>query len=230
LCRPFGWRHEPFRLDLPFNGRQFRIMQTPRYLWRELSAGQRVDLLAWRKKQDRPWHSPPHVRVFQTCFHLSAACYEHRPWIGVTPERMDGFSVALLGLLDQCGNRVHGWCVLPNHYHALIETADNLSLIAAIGQFHGRTSHAWNGEEDSRGRKVFFRAMDKPIQSEGHLWATLNYIHHNPVHHGYVTRWQDWPWSSAADYLQAKGEAEARRVWREYPVLEMGRNWDEPEM
>lgn len=143
---------------------------------------------------------------------------------------MDAFSSALLEFLSAVTTHVHAWCVLPNHYHALVSTPDNLALIAAIGTFHGRTSHAWNGEEHCRGRKVFFRAIDKPVRSDGHFWATLNYIHHNPVHHRYVTRWQDWPWSSASEYLQATGESEARRIWQEYPILGMGRNWDEPEV
>ena len=120
--------------------------------------------------------------------------------------------------------------MLPNHYHALVSAPDNLVLIAATGQFHGRTSHAWNGEENCRGRKVFFRAIDKPVRSDRHYWASLNYIHHNPVHHQYVKRWQDWPWSSAADYLRGIGETEARRIWRDYPILKMGRNWDEPDV
>jgi putative transposase len=205
-------------------------MQGAAYLWRQLNPKQRADLLAWRKKQERPWHGPPHASVPQTCFHLSAACYEHQPLIGVAPERMDGFSSALLELLSKATTRIHAWCVLPNHYHALVSTPDNLALIAALGKFHGRTSHAWNGEEGCRGRKVFFRAIDKPVRSDRHFWATLNYIHHNPVHHRYVSRWQDWPWSSAADYLQTTGEAEARRIWREYPILEMGRNWDEADV
>ena len=204
-------------------------MRTTQYLWRQLTPEQRVELLAWRKKLERPWHSPPHERVPQTCFHLSAACYEHQPWIGATPQRMNAFSSAWLVFLAQATARVHAWCVLPNHYHVLLETFDNLALIAATGQFHGHTSHAWNGEDDSRGRKVFYRAIDKPVWSDRHFLATLNYIHHNPVHHRYVARWQDWPWSSAPSYLEAKGSEEARRVWLQYPILDMGRNWDEPD-
>jgi putative transposase len=197
------------------------------YRWRQLTAQQRERLLAWRKKNSRPWHGPPHVEVFQTWFHLSAACYEHQCFIGLSPERMEDFTQALVALLSEGGTRVLAWCVLSNHYHALVETTDNLALIAAIGRFHGRTSYAWNGEESKRGRKVFFRAIEKPIHSGRHSWATMNYIHHNPVHHGYVSRWQDWPWSSASAYLSAVGQKEAGRVWREYPVLGMGKNWDE---
>ena len=200
------------------------------YLWRQLTVEQREDLLGWRKRQDRPWHSPPHERILQTYFHLSAACYEHQAWIGASPERMASFASDLLAFLGQAATRLFAWCVLPNHYHALVETPDNLKLIAATGQFHGRTSHAWNDQDETRGRKVFFRAIDKPVNSDRHFWATINYIHHNPVHHRYVARWHDWPWSSAASYLQRIGEAEARRIWKEYPVLDMGRNWDEPDV
>ena len=143
---------------------------------------------------------------------------------------MDSFSGDLLVFLSEVTTQIYAWCVLPNHYHVLVSAPDNLALLGAVGQFHGRISHAWNGQDDCRGRKVFFRAIDKPVRSDRHLWATLNYIHHNPVHHRYAARWQDWPWSSAAAYLEAKGEVEARRIWQEYPVLKMGRNWDEPEL
>ena len=34
------------------------------------------------------------------------------------------------------------------------------------------------------GRKVFFRAVERAMRSDRRFWATLNYVHHNPVHHG----------------------------------------------
>jgi len=51
-----------------------------------------------------------------------------------------------------------------------------------------------------------------------------------PCAHGYVRHWTDWPWSSAAEYLAQTGAEEAERVWREYPLHEYGKNWDDPEM
>ncbi len=63
--------------------------------------------------------------------------------------------------------------------------------------------------------------------SERHLWASINYVHHNPVKHGYVTRWQDWPWSSAISFLADVGTERAKEIWREYPVKDYGKNWDE---
>jgi putative transposase len=206
-------------------------VSTPRYEWRRLSPEQRAELVAWRKANGRPWHSPPHRPNYgQRQFHLAAACYEHRPHIGRDEARLDSFSRDLLDVLAAHATRTHAWCVLPNHYHAVVEAPDVTTLLEQLGRFHGRTSHAWNGEENSRGRKVFFCAVERAMRSERHFWTTLNYVHHNAVRHGYVRRWTEWPWSSAPEYLEQIGEKKARRVWRAYPVRDYGRGWDEPDM
>jgi putative transposase len=198
------------------------------YVWRQLSQKDRDEMLVWRKENAIPWHSPPHrYCVDYSLFHLTAACFDHQPFIGYSRERLDGFSRSLLDVFAAKARTIHAWCVLPNHYHALVETDDLLELLREIGMLHGRMSYAWNGEENARGRKVFFRAADRAIRSEGHFFATLNYIHHNPVHHGYVERWTDWPWSSAAEFLSKTERVEAEKMWREYPILDYGKGWDD---
>ena len=64
------------------------------------------------------------------------------------------------------------------------------------------------------------------MKSERHFWATINYIHNNPVKHGYAARWQDWPFGNARDYLDEFGRDEAERVWNEYPVGVYGSGWE----
>jgi putative transposase len=210
---------------------KLHYMSAPRYVWRQLHKKQRAELLAWRKQRGYPWHSPPHRSNFgHLRFLISASCYEHRHYIGYTPERMDLFSCDLLMTFTAHAKQTFAWCVLPNHYHALVEAPDIKLLLHELGLLHGRTSHAWNGEDETRGRKVFFRAVERGMRSERHYWATLNYVHHNPVRHSYVERWTDWPWSSAAQYLAQTGLAEAKRIWRDYPVRDYGKNWDEPEI
>jgi len=100
------------------------------------------------------------------------------------------------------------------------------ALREEIGHYNGRSSFNWNGEDNQRGRKVWYNCFEKPMKSERHFWATLNYVHHNPVHHGYVKRWQDWPWSSARQYLETVGSEEAKRIWLTYPILDYGKKWD----
>jgi putative transposase len=103
-------------------------------------------------------------------------------------------------------------------------------LLAALGKLHGRTSYRWNGEEGSRGRQVWHRAAETAMKFERHFWAKLNYVLHNAVRHGYVERWQDWPYSNAAQYLAEVGRDVAERRWREYPILDFGKDWDAPEL
>jgi putative transposase len=165
------------------------IMSQPEYRWRQLTPKQRAELLVWRKERGHPWHSPPHRPNFgHLRFHITAACFEHVPHIGYDPARMDDFTRGLQEVFSVHASRTYAWCVLPNHYHALVEVSNVLALLRGLGLLHGRMSHAWNGAKNSRGRKVFFRAMERAMRSDRHFWATLNYVHHNPVHHGYVRR------------------------------------------
>lgn len=121
---------------------------------------------------------------------------------------------------------LYAWCILPNHYHALVKTDRIRDLRRALGQFHGRSSFKWNHEDDRRGRKVWHNCFERPIKTDRHFWATLNYIHHNPVHHGYVEQWQDWPWSSAGEFLRVVGRPRALELWQRYPILDYGKKWD----
>jgi putative transposase len=201
------------------------------YIWRQLTPEQREELLIWRKARGYPWHSPPHRPNYgHLHFLISAACYEHAPHIGFSLYRMDSFAAALLDVLQQHSTRIVAWCVLPNHYHALVEAPNVLKLLYQLGRFHGRTSHAWNDEEGTRGRTVFCRSTERFMRSERHFFATVNYVHNNPVHHGYVRQWTDWMWSSAGEYLKLVGRAEAERVWKSYPLGDYGRKWDHADL
>jgi putative transposase len=206
-------------------------MAAPRYLWRQLTPEQRDELLTWRKRKSQPWHSPPHRPNYgHLHFLVSAACYEHHHYIGFTPQRLDAFSTALLEVFQRHATRTVAWCVLPNHYHALVECPDILNLLGELGRLHGRSSHEWNGEEGARGRKIFYRASERYMRSERHFFATVNYVHHNPVRHGYVQLWTDWPWCSAAEYLRDIGREEAERLWKQYPLRDYGNKWDPASM
>jgi putative transposase len=134
----------------------------------------------------------------------------------------------LVGLLSTDGRELRAWCVLPTHWHVLARITDLLDTIQAVGRLHGRASHAWNGEQGCRGRTCWHRCADRAMRNEAHVHATVNYIHHNPVHHGYAARWQEWPYSSASAYLDEIGDKEAARRWKNYPVLDYGKGWDDP--
>lgn len=197
------------------------------YNSRTMSRAQREYLLEYRRTHNLPWHSPPHETVgFTSQFFITAACYEHAPIIGKDAERLTFCEDQMLDVCTQHATHVYGWCILPNHYHVLVRSQNLKALIRALGRFHGRSSFGWNAEDDARGRKVWFRCFDREIRSERHFWTTMNYIHHNPVHHGLVDKWQDWIWSSAAKFLDSFGRGRVAEIWKEYPLLDYGKKWD----
>jgi putative transposase len=200
------------------------------YLWRKLNEKQRGELLAFRRFNNRPWHSPQHVENQNGRYLLTGACYEHRHVIGLNPARLADFTEQLLKILEVRCEQLYAWCILPNHYHAMVLTRKLRELLDAIGRLHGRTAFEWNGEDNERGRKVWFNCAETGMKSDRHFWATFNYVHHNPVHHGYVRQWQDWPFSSGAAFLKRAGRDEAAVLWKEYPIGDYGKNWDAPDL
>ena len=175
----------------------------------------------------RPWHSPPHWEfegLLQSM--ISGACYEHKRIIGISPQRMTEFEATLLDLCNQFTTNVYAWSILPNHYHLLVQTDQLKGLRSELGKLHGRSSFQWNGEDNQRGRQVWHNCLDRGMRSQRHFWATVNYIHHNAVHHGCADKWQEWPWSSAAAFIERVGRDRAAKIWREYPVRDYGKTWD----
>ncbi len=191
---------------------------------------QRKNVLLLRKSQKFPWHSPPHRDGGSRKFHITASCFEHGHFIGLSPDRMESFERRLIGTISDQGALPIAWCVLPNHYHLLVQTGDILRDLRNIGRLHGKTSYEWNGEENQRGRKVWCNSMETAIKSESHYFSTINYIHQNPVNHSYVRKWEEWPFGNANEYLKAVGRKEAIEIWRKYPITGYGSDWDPPEM
>jgi len=186
----------------------------------------RADVLKTRQTQKLPWHSPPHIQGDNSEFHITAACYEHHPIIGFSIERIRKLEETITQSFKLATEEIYAWSILPNYYHLLIKTTDLKSSLKKLHQIHGSSSYYWNKEENSRGRRVWFNALEHAIKSERHFWATINYIHNNPVKHEYVKKWQDWPFSSFKSFLMDKGREETIRIWKEYDISDMGKDWD----
>ena len=200
------------------------------YAWRNMTKEQKKEALKIRQRMGHPLHGPPHQISDHTLYHVTAACYEHKPIIGKSAERMAEFERDLLEVFSKHSEQLLAWCVLPNHYHVLADSLNIMDVIKEIGRLHGRTSFYWNTEENRRGRKCWHRCVERAMRTERHKWVTLNYIHHNPVHHKYVTTWQGWPFSSAKEYLEGISSETAEQRWKAYPLLDYGRGWDDPDI
>ncbi len=196
------------------------------YEYRKLSEKERAELVKERLAKGHPPHQPPHLVRDQHTYLLTAACYEHKDHINTLTRRQQ-----LLNLLFEqfiiYGMEIVAWVILTNHYHLLarINQFDDLGCI--FRTVHGSTSFEWNGEENLRGRKVWYRYSDRAIRSERHYYTTLNYIHYNPVKHKLVDSPYDWQQSSIHWYLNHQGREWLRENWVRYPLRDYGKKWDD---
>lgn len=195
------------------------------YDYRKLTDEQKQELIASRKARGFPIHSPPHFQVDQAIYLLTAACYEHRNHM-TAPERRAELLDRLFDETINAGLSIHAWVILPNHYHILAYAEDFHKLSNVFGRAHGSTAFAWNGADGKRGRRVWFRFSDRMIRSEAHYLTTLNYIHYNPVKHGWAGSPYDWVESSVHWYLANYDREWLRDLWARYPLKAYGTSWD----
>lgn len=133
-------------------------------------------------------------------------------------DRDTGLLVEHIALLRGALRYVHGrhpfaidaMVVLPEHLHAVW----TLPPGDADHSIRWRLAKAWfsrhlpDGERRSqsrisKGERGIWqrRYWEHLIRDEDDLWRHVDYVHFNPVRHGYVTRAVDWPYSSFHRYV-----------------------------
>jgi len=100
--------------------------------------------------------------------------------------------------------RILAWVIMPNHVHVLIDPAEPISkTIQGWKSFTAR----WLLKHNERlglgipdPHHVWMREYwDRFIRDDGHLKATIDYIHRNPVKAGLCREPGEWRWSSAGN-------------------------------
>ncbi len=90
---------------------------------------------------------------------------------------------------------IHGYCLMDNHYHLLVETPEG-GLSRAIKAISGRYSQWFNWRHKRSGHLFEGRFKSVLVQKEKHLLELARYIVLNPVRAGLVERVGDWRWSN----------------------------------
>ncbi|HEY9851663.1 MAG TPA: transposase [Leptolyngbyaceae cyanobacterium] len=196
------------------------------YEYRKLTPEQKAELVQQRLANGYPPHSPPHQvrdRIFDL---LTAACYEHKSHIKNESRRQQLLNHLFEALINR-DMELLAWVILPNHYHLLVQVTNFDLLSKLFRSVHGSISRQWNLEENVTGRQIWYSYADRAIRSERHYYTTLNYIHYNPVKHGWVKSPYDWVESSVHWYLNHYGREWLRDSWIKYPVRDYGSGWDD---
>jgi putative transposase len=123
----------------------------------------------------------------------------------------------LRSLVIEFKMQLSAWVILDNHYHLLLKSHVGDELPKFIGRLHGSVSHELNRQAGIR-RRMWDNYWDTCIRSDTDYWTHFNYIHHNPVKHGYAAKMGDWSFSSYRWYAKHKGEDWLADVLTKFPV------------
>jgi putative transposase len=88
------------------------------------------------------------------------------------------------------------WCLIPNHYHLLIQlTEDGLS--AGMKELNGCFSRWSNLRTARTGTGHVFKNRFRSVEicDDSHLFEVMRYIPNNPLKAELVEAPEDWPWS-----------------------------------
>ena len=101
----------------------------------------------------------------------------------------------LAQVVRRLGWRCHDYCLMPNHYHAVIETP-NPDLAVGMQRLNGVYAKWFNYHHGVEGHLFERRYRAIVIESDGQLLAVSRYVVLNPVVAGLCDHPGEWPWSS----------------------------------
>ena len=149
---------------------------------------------------------------------LTASTYQRVP--ALRPDGHKTFAVLRMqAVADAMQASIAAWVVLADHYHVLIKFPRAGMLTGFTQRVHGGVSHELNLRDDVRGRRIFQNYWDTCIRDEAGFWTRFNYIHNNPVKHGYVDQPALYAHSSYGHYLSKFGAPWLSDVFARFPVL-----------
>jgi REP element-mobilizing transposase RayT len=135
---------------------------------------------------------------------------------------------AFLDIVHSCVERYgwvcHGYCLMGNHYHLLMETPQaNLSV--GMRQLNGVYTQRFNRAHESVGHLFQGRFKALLVEKESYLLELCRYIVLNPVRSGMVDDPGKWPWSS---YLATAGRVRRPPFLRvDWVRSQFHRDWEQ---
>ena len=102
---------------------------------------------------------------------------------------------------ETAGFRLHGYCLMDNHVHLLIEENEEIGtsikrITVGYVQWH-------NNKHERTGHLFQNRYLSEPVETDAYLLTVLRYIHQNPVKAKITSIPLDYYWSSYNHYISA---------------------------
>jgi len=165
----------------------------------------------------RPLHAPAHLFISAYHYFITAGCYQKKPYLDCEVKK-EFLYKTICEEIETYLAILSGWVVLDNHYHILLKLKDAFLLPKLIQAIHSKSAISINRMEREHGRRVWHNYWDECIRDERDFYTKLNYIHLNPVKHGYVDDPGKYRFSSYHSCFDEKGKDWMRVFMTNHPT------------
>ncbi len=114
---------------------------------------------------------------------------DHEAFLKVLQETTEGWNL-----------RISAYCLMPNHYHLLVQTPKG-NLSRCMRHINGVYTQRFNRRHKTDGPLFRGRYKAVLISADSYLLEVLRYIHRNPLRAGLAKALEDFAWSSHPGYL-----------------------------
>lgn len=164
-------------------------------------------------------YRPLHLYTNEMWYFITAPTYQHNCILS-TNAHFHLWIQALKKLTREFQLKLKAWVVLPNHYHLLFLPKTGRDIGTFMKRLNGRTSRELNLLDKKQGRSVWYSYWDTCVRDERGFWTHFNYIHYNPIKHGYVREPEEWEFSNYCSYLREGSKGWLTSCREEYPLDE----------
>ena len=169
-----------------------------------------------------PHHHPPHLFKNNSIYFITARTIDKNLHFNTNKKKIL-FCLCLKAGLQNFDIKIYAWVLLSNHYHLLIKINKKESLSKFINYLNGKSSYELNKSENISGRKIWYQYFDRIIRSEKDFWTRFNYIHNNPIKHGYIKnpdKLPEYKFSSYNYWLKKNGKEWMASCFAQHPIID----------
>jgi REP element-mobilizing transposase RayT len=127
-------------------------------------------------------------------YHVTARG-NRRELIFRSDEDRNRFLLLLADVIRRLSWTCHGFCLMPNHYHLVVETS-NPDLSHGMHRLNSGYAHWFNARHDLTGHLFQGRFHSVLVETDWHFLELVRYLALNPVRAGLCSSPEGWPWSS----------------------------------
>ncbi|MBN1778652.1 MAG: transposase [Candidatus Buchananbacteria bacterium] len=165
---------------------------------------------------------PPHIFQDESIYFLTARTLNGNKYFDSDQKKEMILSV-LKSALSEFDFGIFAWVILDNHYHLQVKVNRGIRLSDFVKKINGVSARNLNLLTNQTGRKVWWNYWDKCLATEKDFWVHFNYIHNNPIKHGYLSNLEQlaaYRFSSFSYYLKNKGKEWIDSIFTEYSIID----------